>query len=217
MTGVPAADPAGSRRDPAPVRRLGAHDAATAVEVLVRAFDDDPMALYMFGEGQGRKRALRRFFTIQIRHTYLVTGQGWVTDDIGGVALWAPPGRRKAMWRDAWHLAPVLPRLLAGSRRMERMRVLTEVEGRHPTVPHWYLGTLGTDPPRQGRGIGSRLLAAKLRVLDEEGVPAYLESSKERNVPFYARHGFEVTGEIRAPHGGPTLWLMWRDPRPPES
>ena len=47
---------------------------------------------------------------------------------------------------------------------------------------------------------------------DREGVGAYLESSKERNVAFYGRHGFRVTGETRFPRG-PRLWLMWRDPR----
>jgi hypothetical protein len=47
---------------------------------------------------------------------------------------------------------------------------------------------------------------------DSEGVGAFLESSKERNIAFYARHGFRVTSEVRFP-GGPPLWLMWRDPR----
>ncbi len=51
-----------------------------------------------------------------------------------------------------------------------------------------------------------------LQRCDDEGVGAYLESSKERNVAFYGRHGFRVTRELRFPRG-PRLWLMWRDPR----
>lgn len=82
-----------------------------------------------------------------------------------------------------------------------------------PRQPHWYLATLGTAPERQGRGVGSTLLATVLDRLDEEGLPAYLESSKERNVAFYARHRFEVVRELVVPHGGPRLWLMWREPR----
>jgi hypothetical protein len=51
---------------------------------------------------------------------------------------------------------------------------------------------------------------------DAEGVPAYLESSKERNIPYYQRYGFEVTVELRLPKGGPLVWSMWREPRAPD-
>ena len=44
------------------------------------------------------------------------------------------------------------------------------------------------------------------------GMSCYLESSKERNVPFYERFGFKVIDEIRLLRG-PKMWAMWRDPR----
>ena len=70
---------------------------------------------------------------------------------------------------------------------------------------------LGTDPPAQGRGLGSAVLRPGLELCDREGLPAYLESSKESNVGFYARFGFRVTEEVRMPGDGPSVWLMWRD------
>src|SRR4029078_5686236 len=87
-----------------------------------------------------------------------------------------------------------------------------EVERRHPPEPHLYLAVLGTDPPAQGRGIGTAVLRPGLDLCDREGLPAYLESSKESNVGFYARFGFRVIAEVRMPGEGPTVWLMWRNP-----
>jgi ribosomal protein S18 acetylase RimI-like enzyme len=95
------------------------------------------------------------------------------------------------------------------------LRALFTVESERPTVSHWYLATLGTDPVAQGHGVGSTLLSSMLERVDQEGEPAYLESSKERNVSFYARFGFKVTKELTAVDGGPRIWLMWREPQTP--
>lgn len=81
----------------------------------------------------------------------------------------------------------------------------------HPRSPHWYLAVLGTDPSAQRTGIGSALIKPTLRRCDTDGIPAYLESSKEANISFYQRHGFRVTQEIKVPQG-PMLWAMLREP-----
>jgi ribosomal protein S18 acetylase RimI-like enzyme len=95
------------------------------------------------------------------------------------------------------------------------LRLLTLIETKHPRQPHWYLATLGTAVDLQGKGVGSALMAPVTEHCDKEGLPAYLESSKERNVPFYRRHGFEVVKEVRLPNDGPLIWTMWRDPKAP--
>jgi ribosomal protein S18 acetylase RimI-like enzyme len=159
---------------------------------------------------------LRTFFTIQLRHTYLERGEVFTTRDLAGVAMWAPPGRARPGWRDLVRLMPVMPYLTGlGRDTPEAARMLSAVDAARPTEPHWYLATLGTDPERQRSGVGSALMRSVLDGVDTEGLPAYLESSKESNLAFYGHHGFEVTGEIRTPRGGPTLWLMWRRARPP--
>jgi hypothetical protein len=47
---------------------------------------------------------------------------------------------------------------------------------------------------------------------DEEGAPAHLEASTERNRALYERHGFSLTGSFNLPAGGPPLREMWREP-----
>jgi GNAT superfamily N-acetyltransferase len=89
---------------------------------------------------------------------------------------------------------------------------LAGVERRHPHDRHLYLSVLGVDPDREGAGVGSALLAPGLGLCDQEGPPAYLETGKERNIAFYARHGFRVIGHLTLPEG-PPVWLIRRDPR----
>jgi hypothetical protein len=55
-----------------------------------------------------------------------------------------------------------------------------------------------------------------VELCDREGIPAYLESSKERNIDFYARFGFRVLQEVRLPRG-PKMWPMWREPAAAQS
>ena len=77
---------------------------------------------------------------------------------------------------------------------------LERMEKRHPQDrSHWYLFILGTEQAAQGRGLGSALLDQVLARVDADGMPAYLESSNERNLALYGRHGFEVTGEVAIP------------------
>jgi hypothetical protein len=66
---------------------------------------------------------------------------------------------------------------------------------------------------RQGEGLGSLVLGPVLERCDEEGIPAYTETSARRNSGFYRRHGFGVVGELKVPDGGPLVWLMRRNPR----
>ncbi|MHB8491388.1 MAG: GNAT family N-acetyltransferase [Solirubrobacteraceae bacterium] len=192
-------------------RRASAADLPGIARTLARAFDDDPVAMWSCRPERRRPPMLERFFAIRAKQL-LADREIWVTAGLQSAALWAPPTRWRITARES--LALVLP--LMHPHLAWRLPLVTVglggMEARHPrTPPHWYLAVLGTDPAEQGRGLGSAVLAPVLEQCDSDQVGAYLESSKERNIAFYARHGFRVTGELRLPRG-PTLWPMWRDP-----
>ena len=132
---------------------------------------------------------------------------------VRGAAIWSPPDRWKGTAREAVAIALPSVRLFR-SKLPRAIRLLTQMERAHPSdPPHWHLAVLGTDPAHQGTGVGSALIRAMTDRCDEQGLGAYLESSKEQNLPFYARHGFEVNERVD-PGGQPPTWTMWRDPRP---
>ncbi len=193
------------------LRNARVGDVRELAAMLARAFQDDPVSIFSFPDPAKRAKALPRFFEIELRHEYMGDGEIYVPEDLAGAALWAPPGKPRPGLRALVHLMPLVPAI--GARLPRMLRLVQATESRHPKEPHFYLGVLGTEPSRQHRGVGSALLKPVLERCDGEGIPAYLESSKESNVPFYARHGFEVTEELHTPGGGPSLWLMWRTPR----
>jgi GNAT superfamily N-acetyltransferase len=182
------------------------------IDALVKAFHDDPVMLHIMRTGHAKK--LRALFSSESKRA-LTKGALYTTADgpARGAAIWMAPGEWKIGGLELLGQLPMLFRLGADAPR--GLSLLSQVEKTHPAAPHWYLGVLGTAPEHQGKGIGSALVHPILQKCDEEGIPAYLESSKESNVPFYERHGFRVTSEINIKNG-PTLWPMWRDPRPPE-
>jgi predicted N-acetyltransferase YhbS len=187
------------------IRQATESDVPALRESLARAFHEDPIATWSLPSERRRAGQLSRFYRERLR-TLLADELVFCDEDRRGAALWAAP--------DRWEV---------GAAEMARMRIVTRrtpvflvgamrVDRAHPREPHYYLASLGVAPEAQGNGVGSRLLGPMLERCDREGVPAYLESSRDRNVPFYERHGFRVTDELRLPLGGPTLWLMWREP-----
>ena len=198
----------------ATVRRATRADVPAMAGALADAFDDDPVMGWMLGPKPKQKR-LVRFFSVALRSWFLRHEHTWTADinggDVGkgavaGGAVWAPPGRWRLGFLDMLLTAPTMMRLAAhasaASRPASGFSSSTTC-----AAPHYYLAILGTDPQKQGKGFASAMLAPVLARCDEEGMPAYLESSKHSNISFYERHGFVLNEELQLPNG-PPIWPM---------
>ena len=191
-------------------RTARATDVPALAAALTRAFDDDPLTTWLFPNADARRRKLPAFFRSLLRAS-LPFGEVYTTEDARCAAIWNPPGTFPLGWYKDARLGLTTTRLV-GLRITACARGLMYFASHHPKERHWYLQMLGTDPDWQGRGAGSAIIAPVLERCDDEHERVYLESSKERNIPFYERQGFRVTADIQVP-GGPVVWAMWRDPR----
>jgi ribosomal protein S18 acetylase RimI-like enzyme len=179
---------------------------------LARAFHGDPLLVWMLPKDRRHMRAVAMFtFLLE---SQINVGQTYSTADDVGAAIWSPPGQSQFdHGRSAESVEQF--RSIIGANLTRAIEVYAALDRERPTdSPHWYLATLGTHPDWQGSGIGTALMEPVLSRADNEGAPAYLESSKESNIPYYRRFGFDVTAEIHLPNGGPTVWPMWREPQP---
>ncbi len=191
------------------IRKAQAADVDSLAATLTSAFDDDPLTMWLFPNVEARRRKLPAFFRSLLRAS-LPFGEVYTTDEERCVAIWNPPGTFPMGWYTDARLGLTTTRLV-GLRITTCARGLLYFASHHPKDRHWYLQMLGTQAEWQGHGAGSAIMTPVLERCDREGERVYLESSKERNIPFYARHGFQVTEEIHVPHG-PVVLAMWRDP-----
>ena len=182
---------------------------------LARAFYDDPVTAWLLPDEKARTARLRRLFATMTRHHHLARGGVEVASDgpgIGAAALWDPPNQWQETQRAQLAMTPTFIRVF-GLHSMRGRAVQEAMKRAHPEEPHWYLAVIGSDPTVRGQGFGQALMRSRLQRCDAEFCPAYLESSKPENVPYYQRFGFTVTGEIKLPNGGPPMWPMWREPQ----
>lgn len=173
-------------------------DARVIGEVMARAFHDDPVIGWL------RPSDTAGMFATLATYVHALPTLVFREGEPVAAALWDPPGHHPSEQEQNDSLTPFVACM---GDAIDRGLALEETFAKHrPAEPHWYLAQIGTVPAAQGLGIGGALMEAGLARRD--GLPAYLESSKESNIPFYEKFGFTVTQTIELP-GGPTVWGMW--------
>ncbi len=186
-----------------------------AADDLCAAFVEDPLFNWFMRDDAKRADARRRFFRVILREAAFPDGTIERPEAGGAAAVWMPSENLgpQPLHREV----RALPMLLnaTGLGRFGRLLKLRDaMDQAHPMErAHDYLWFLGVHPDAQGAGVGSRLLASKTARLDAAGRPAFLETATPRNVPLYARHGFETIAEYRPAEDAPLVWAMWREPR----
>lgn len=180
-----------------------------ALNTIVAAFAADPLVRWMTPKADTYLSYAAAMFD-NFGGASFGAGTAFQTADFAGVALWVPPGFDDEAADAA--AAQMLGEMIASSRLEEVAGVIAEMQSYHPVEDCWYLPLIGVDPYHQGRGLGAALMKYALAKCDEQGLPAYLESSNPANITLYERHGFEVIGRIQSA-SSPPVHPMYRAAR----
>jgi GNAT superfamily N-acetyltransferase len=170
-----------------PVTVVGDDEREAAIATLVAAFVDDPVERWLYPELE-EYRAHFPAFVAAFGAGAFEERTVWKLGEFSAVALWLGPG----IAPDGDAIVRVLAETVSPHKHEDMFSVLDQMDGAHPTFPHWYLPWFGVRRELQGGGLGSRLLEHCLRFVDESRLPAYLETPNPRTIPFYERHGFEL-------------------------
>jgi len=197
--------------------QLSAGHIKEAVDVLSRAFAEDPVFTFYLYDRRRRKLAYRPFFGDFIRSN-LRFGQVYVAlinQRVVAVSVWRPPGAGEPTPKERFQsfAAALAVRILFPKTAKGLFHGFHAMHALHPKEPYWYLGCVGVDTGLQGKGIGTRLLAPVLDLADRTNTLCYVETPFPRDIVFYQRLGFEIASESHPFIGAPTVWIMTREPR----
>jgi GNAT superfamily N-acetyltransferase len=190
------------------LRKATSPDIGALANALAEAFQDDPIFRWLMPDDAGRQQRLRRFFTIELGQLVIPRGHAWTSPELTGAALSLPPGA----WKAPTQIAARQGRCF-GIHLPKAAGIAALMERRHIREPHHYFPYIGVAPHAQGQGLGSMLMGPTLDRCDEEGLPAYLEATSDRNIALYERLGFRPCAELRFA-GSPPLLPMVRPPLP---
>jgi ribosomal protein S18 acetylase RimI-like enzyme len=181
--------------------------------MLADAFLDDPawMAIGPARE-HARLRLLRAYYRVVLRETAAYGGPAWCALRDGaviGVAVTFADGLAYPPPRAL--IAEGVPFVTAGPGPAIRgARVDAIFKRLHLHEPHLYLWQLAAHPTAQRQGVGRALMSRVLEEAERREAPAYLETTKPENVPYYAGFGFRVVDEAELPRGA-HVWFMLRE------
>jgi ribosomal protein S18 acetylase RimI-like enzyme len=189
------------------VRTISPAEDSSAIDTIMLAFAADPMARWCWPEPHAYVTHMRPFvraFSI----AGFARGGAFCTDGFIGAALWLPPGTEP----DEATMGRIFETTTPPTISKDVIAVTDRMAKHHPSEPHWHLPLIGVDPAYQSRGHGDALMQYAFERIDAERLPAYLESTNPRNIPFYERHGFEPLATIQL-GTSPTIVPMLRKAR----
>jgi GNAT superfamily N-acetyltransferase len=200
------------------VDRMQSAEQPAVVAALARAFYDDPLFGFFVPNLVKQMKAQLAFMNSGVADARPFDDI-WVAHadgKVAGAAVWLPPsGYPRSPRRELMTYVRTLPTFVQCGKRIARaVALLGAVDKAHHELhgPHYYLAILGSDPQFQRTGAGTAVLAPVLDRCDTEGLPAYLETQKEANIAYYARHRFDVVQKIEIT-GCPPIWTLLRQPR----
>lgn len=186
---------------------------ATAADLFADAFADDHgmRAICAARSPERTRRSLAAWFRATLR-AGLATGQPcWVIaegDQLAGVALGSAP-------EAPWPLQVVVDWITAvgaqcGWSTIWRTIMYDQARRAYrPIHPHMVLEFLAVRMDRRGRGYGTLLVEAVHHWSDAQpghgGV--WLETTRPERVPWFVRHGYQLTGHQPRDAGGATYRL----------
>lgn len=175
--------------------RATCDDKPLVTEILAASFEDNKSVNYIIRQDAKRLLRLQRLMDYSFDVCRL-SGEVFLSEDRKACALVLLPERKKFTFTSVLLDARLIVSA-TGLRNAEKaMGRERQIKKEHPDGPLYYLWFIGVHPAAQGHGIGSKLLTEVAAEGLGQKREVCLETSTEKNVPWYQKHGFRIYREL---------------------
>ena len=189
------------------MKRAGASQKALVVDILLKSFDDNKSVNYVVKQDVLRIERVRGLleYSFDVCNAF---GEVWISENEQACALILLPDKKKIRLSALLWDVKLAISVIGLNRVGAVLSRESKIKSFHPKQPFSYLWFIGVNPEFQNEGKGSYLLKEIIEESERNARPIYLETSVERNIPWYKDHGFEIFDTLNFNY---TLYLLRKE------
>ncbi|MEP6738177.1 MAG: N-acetyltransferase [Chryseolinea sp.] len=173
------------------MRKASSTDRKLIVYILSDSFDANSSVNYVVKQDSHRSDRIRGLmeYSFDICRKYRDV---WTSEDKSACALILLPDKKQFSFASTWWYIKLATTVIGISRINQVLNRESMITTFHSKSPFAYLWFIGIKESNQNKGVCSSLPSDIIRAYDMERRPIYLETSVDRNLPWYLKHRFEI-------------------------
>ncbi|MBD1424062.1 GNAT family N-acetyltransferase [Sphingobacterium arenae] len=171
------------------------NDKTLITELLAKSFEKNLSVNYIIRQDEKKAHRLRVLMEYSIKMCSLF-GEIWLSNDKKACALVLYPHKKKTTFATIYLDVKLALSAIGISGIGKAIKREAMIKKKQPKEKMAYLWFIGVNPLYQHLGIGSNLLKEVLANATKNGLPVYLETSTQKNLPWYQRFGFRIYDKL---------------------
>ena len=162
------------------------------IALLAECVDTNKSVNWIVKQDADRKDRIRHLIDYSF-DACLDAGEIHLTEDLNGVVICSMSDDKLPFLEEAYLTARFVLQVTGIEGIGKALRREEYINSYHPQDHEFiYIWFIAVDKTEQGKGIASQMIEEIIDKSNKDCLPIYLETSEERTLRFYQKHGFEI-------------------------
>lgn len=170
-------------------------DKVIVLDILTKSFADNRSVNYVIKQDDKKAIRLKRLMEYSF-DTCFTYGEILLSNDRKGCALIIFPEKKITTLKSILSDIKLIMFCTGINNAIKAMKRESAIKKVQPKELIYYLWFIGVYPTEQNKGIGTRLIQEIINHSATLGRPICLETSTEKNIPWYQQIGFTIYNEL---------------------